>query len=237
MKSIKLLITIFTCLTLFSSPAAHAQMNRKQQARAQFQKGMVFFKSGKYLQAIREMKEAYNLIPKPVVLYFIAEVYKEAGLKEEAITYYKKFLANARVNDKTGFRKKAKKSIKNLGGEQKGPDLSKYTDIAPPPKKEVKKDKDDDDKEKKEKKKIKKRKYKKGELIHTPLEEAQPNHPAKLEAELPPSIKRAWVYVYYRKFGESKFKKAKMKVDKNDIYFYILPLQFFSSSVNSSQTP
>ncbi|MDA3862471.1 MAG: tetratricopeptide repeat protein [Deltaproteobacteria bacterium] len=229
MKSIKLLITIFTCLTLFSSPAAHAQMTRKQQARAQFQKGMVFFKSGKYLQAIREMKDAYNLIPKPVVLYFIAEVYKEAGLKEEAITYYQKFLANARVNDKTGFRKKAKESIKSLGGKQKGPDLSKYTYISNPPKKDY--SKKDDKKDKKQHKKIKKRKFKKGELIHTPLEEAKPNHPAKLETELPPSIKRAWVYVYYRKFGESKFNKAKMKVDKNDIYFYILPCKAMTGNI------
>ncbi len=237
MKFLNPLAFVFASLLLLVGPrAAEAQMSKQDQARARFTKGMALYQAGKYLQAIREMKAAYKVIPKPIVLFYIAEVYKDADLKDEAISYYRRYLNEARTNAKTKpTRDKAEATIVKLGGTlaaPKDPTVPIPTPGVTPktPPTTVKKPRKH------------RRKYKKGELIHTPLEEAKPNHPAKLEVELPENIKRAWIYVYYRKVGQSKYQKAKMKVDKNDIYYFIIPckgvqgplLQYYIEAVGVS---
>jgi tetratricopeptide (TPR) repeat protein len=237
MKYFKPLVTLVASLFIISAPlAASAQMSRKEQARNHFTKGNALHQGGKYLQAIKEMKAAYKIIPKPIILFYIGEVYKDAELIDEAISYYKRYLDEARVNDKSGLRKKATDTIKKLGGKLVGnapvvPDpVTKPTVTTPVVKTpEIKKPK------------VRKQ-YKKGELIHTPLEEARPNRPAKLEVELPEDIKRAWIYAYFRKPGDDNYTKAKMKVDKNDVYYFIIPcdgmkgaiLQYYIEAVGVS---
>lgn len=238
MKYFKPLALVFASLMLLTAPTvSHAQMSRKDQAKVRFTKGIALYQAGKYLQAIKEMKAAYLLIPKPIVLFYIAEVYKDADLKDEAISYYKRYLNEERINDKTGNRKKAEDAIKKLGGSLTAtkdpgvpvvsPGKDPVKPVTPGPVTKPKRPR---------------RKYKKGELIHTPLEEAQPKRPAKLEVELPEDIKRAWLYVYYRAVGQETYAKAKMKVDKNDIYYFILPckamkgplLQYYIEAVGVS---
>jgi hypothetical protein len=221
MRYITTILSIIFCLNIFSISISHGKMTRKEQAGNHFQRGMAFYEAGKYLQAIKEMKSAYKLIPKPIILRYIGDIYKEAGLKEEAITYYRKFMDEARLKDPT--RKIVAKKLKALGASIKAPDPIGVgpTKVVPvdPVKVVVKKPKK------------RKRKYKKGELIHSPLEEAQPGHPAKIDVELPEIIKKAWLSLFYRKQGEENYKKVKMKVDKNDVYYFILPCDAVTGSI------
>ncbi|MBU1218726.1 tetratricopeptide repeat protein [Myxococcota bacterium] len=222
------ILKLFMVISLVCAVPSIAQAQTKKDiAKASFEKGQMLYQQGKYLQAIKAMKEAYQAIPKPVILFYIAEIYKDAELKEEAVTYYRKYLEEARINDPTGLRKKAEDALKKLGASAKADPTVVVPVVKDPDKKPDKTpDKTPD------KKPVKRtRKYKKGELIHTPLEEAQPNHPAKLEVELPEDIKRAWLYIYYRKPGQDKYQKVKMKVDSNDIYFFILPCSALSGSI------
>ncbi|MBN2722667.1 MAG: tetratricopeptide repeat protein, partial [Deltaproteobacteria bacterium] len=215
----------FALPVFFGATDVSAQ-GKKEVARANFERGQMLYQAGKYLQAIKAMKEAYSAIPKPIILFYIAEIYKDADLKEEAVTYYRKYLNESRINDTTGIRKRAEDALKKLGASTKAADPGVVTVVRTPVKDPQKNPVDP------VKKPVKnRRKFKKGELIHTPLEEAQPNRPARLDVELPEDIKRAWLYVYYRKPGQEKYTRVKMKVDKNDIYFHILPCSAFSGSI------
>ena len=208
-----------------SVAAGQEPVDRKAQAGEHFQKGTALYGAGQYLQAIKEFKEAYRLVPKPIILLYIADIYKEAGLSDEAISYYRKFLDEARMNDPG--RPKAEAALKELGASAVAPPKDPTPPTTDPGDKPTPKDPPPVDKPVKPPRKA----FKPGELIHTALEEAQPNHPAKLEVELPDDIKRAWVYLYYRPQGADDYIKVKFKVDKDDVYYYILPCSVMKGNI------
>ena len=207
-----------------SVAAGQEPVDRKAQAGEHFQKGTALYGAGQYLQAIKEFKEAYRLVPKPIILLYIADIYKEAGLSEEAVSYYRRFLEEARLNDPG--RPKAEAALKDLGASAVAPPKDPVTPPTDPADKPQPKDPTPQDKPRPPRKA-----FKPGELIHTPLEEAQPNHPAKLEVELPDDIKRAWVYLYYRPQGQDEYSKVKFKVDKDDVYYFILPCNIMKGNI------
>lgn len=212
------MITSWMTATTVSAQAP----DRKAQATEHFQKGSALYSAGQYLQAIKEFKEAYRLIPKPIILLYIADIYREAGLNDESITYYRKFLEEARMDDPG--RPKAETALKEMGVSATAP-----VEVTPTPNETPVQPVE---KPQPAEKPAKPRKaFKPGELIHTPLEEAQPNHPAKLEVELPDDIKRAWVYLYYRTQGQDEYVKVKFKVDKDDVYYYILPCSVMKGNI------
>ncbi|MBU1245104.1 tetratricopeptide repeat protein [Myxococcota bacterium] len=206
-----------------SMAAGQEPVDRKAQAGEHFQKGTALYGAGQYLQAIKEFKEAYRLVPKPIILLYIADIYKEAGLTDEAVSYYRRFLDEARMNDPG--RPKAEAALKDLGSTAVAPPK----DPTPPPTDPVDKPQPKDPVV--DKPRTPRKAFKPGELIHTPLEEAQPNHPAKLEVELPDDIKRAWVYLYYRPQGQDDYIKVKFKVDKDDVYYFILPCTVLKGNI------
>jgi len=206
-----------------SVAAGQEPTDRKAQAGEHFQKGTALYGAGQYLQAIKEFKAAYQLVPKPIILLYIADIYKEAGLSDEAVSYYRRFLDEARMNDPG--RPKAEAALKELGASATAPKDPTPTD--PVVKDPTPRDPTPVDKPVRPPRKA----FKPGELIHTPLEEAQPNHPAKLEVELPDDIKRAWVYLYYRPQGADDYVKVKFKVDKDDVYYYILPCSVMKGNI------
>ncbi|PKN47330.1 MAG: hypothetical protein CVU59_03235 [Deltaproteobacteria bacterium HGW-Deltaproteobacteria-17] len=206
-----------------SVAAGQEPVDRKAQAGEHFQKGTALYGAGQYLQAIKEFKEAYRLVPKPIILLYIADIYKEAGLTDEAVSYYRRFLDEARLNDPG--RPKAEAALKELGASAVAPPKDPTPPTTDPVDKPQPKDPVVD------KPRPPRKAFKPGELIHTPLEEAQPNHPAKLEVELPDDIKRAWVYLYYRPQGQDDYIKVKFKVDKDDVYYYILPCTVLKGNI------
>ncbi len=205
-----------------TTASAQEPADRKAKATEHFQKGSALYGAGQYLQAIKEFKEAYRLIPKPIILLYIADIYKEAGLTDESITYYRKFLEEARMDDPG--RPKAEAALKELGASPTVPEVAPTPVETPVQPVET-------PAQPAEKPTRPRKAFKPGELIHTPLEEAQPNHPAKLEVELPDDIKRAWVYLYYRTQGQDEYVKVKFKVDKDDVYYYVLPCSVMKGNI------
>jgi tetratricopeptide (TPR) repeat protein len=62
------------------------------------QLGIQYYKDGKFPEAVREMLEAYRLIPDPGLLYNIAKIYAKMGETSLAITYFEKFVQSDEVD-------------------------------------------------------------------------------------------------------------------------------------------
>jgi len=77
-------------LALFSSQAL---ADARTEARGHFKKGMGSIAAGRYEVGIDELKKAYEILPHPNVLFNIARAYVEMGDIENAITYYKQYVA------------------------------------------------------------------------------------------------------------------------------------------------
>jgi len=61
------------------------------------QLGIQYYREGKFPDAVREMLEAYRLIPDPGLLYNIAKIYVKMGETSLAITYFEKFVQSDEV--------------------------------------------------------------------------------------------------------------------------------------------
>ncbi len=70
-----------------------ARAGEKEEARRHFKAGMEAIQNGQYEKGIAELKAAYDILPHPNVLYNIARGYAESGDLENAVAYYRKYLA------------------------------------------------------------------------------------------------------------------------------------------------
>jgi tetratricopeptide (TPR) repeat protein len=64
-----------------------------KKAKSHFKKGRDLQRLGQYEQAILEYQAAYQLAPRPELLFNIAQCHRLAGHASEAIDYYERFLA------------------------------------------------------------------------------------------------------------------------------------------------
>jgi hypothetical protein len=81
-------------------------------AKEHYKLGLEAFKAGKYPEAIKELKKAYLLKRLPPLLVNIAKTYEKLGDNENAIYYYKKYLAEAPPEAKD--RADVKQAIEDL---------------------------------------------------------------------------------------------------------------------------
>ena len=79
--------------------AAAAQSQKKKaadpnerKASAHYKQGRAYFKAEVWDKALEEYKAAYQLSPKPLLLYHLATVYEKLGDKPTALDHYKRFL-------------------------------------------------------------------------------------------------------------------------------------------------
>ena len=77
-------------LWLLSSSAVRA--DERTEARTHFKKGMSAIAEGHYDAGLEELKQAYDILPHPNVLYNIARAYVDTGDLENAVIYYKRYL-------------------------------------------------------------------------------------------------------------------------------------------------
>lgn len=88
------------CLTVGQALAADRGVER---ASAHYHKGRAAFDQGKYDRAIAEFRAAYDLAPRPLVLYHLARAYQARGDDALALEHYRRFLdadpRNAKVGD------------------------------------------------------------------------------------------------------------------------------------------
>ena len=91
--------TILAVVLATTQIAQAGPKSPRELAKEHFNKGYAFYQAGQYLKAVKELKLAYSIRPVPLVLYYIGRTYKEAGLTEEAIIYFQRFLDEARLTD------------------------------------------------------------------------------------------------------------------------------------------
>jgi iron complex outermembrane receptor protein len=89
-----LLLACLLAITAVGLPGV-AWADARTEARTHFKKGMGHVAAGRYEEGISELKQAYELLPHPNVLYNIARAAAESGDLEQAIVYYKKYLEGA----------------------------------------------------------------------------------------------------------------------------------------------
>src|SRR5262245_50483979 len=118
------LVTMALCALWLLSATAHADDEKK--ALAHFQKGKELFGKKQYEKAIVEYQAAYDLLPKPKLLYNIARAYDAKGDKRMAVEYYDRYLAQESTGqiaqEATQFRAAAAKIVEAEDARRGGED-------------------------------------------------------------------------------------------------------------------
>jgi len=85
------------------------------QAKKAYSEGVALFDAGKLVEAVDKFKESYRLSRKPTLLYNIGHTLDQAGDKQKALFYYRKFLADAPKDAKQ--RKEVTKRVEDIEKE------------------------------------------------------------------------------------------------------------------------
>jgi len=85
----KWLLALVAVVSLTSS--AHAEDRVK--ARKMFESGRQHFDLSEFKQALDDFKEAYRNYEEPSILFNIAQCHRQLGAKEEAVRFYRVYLA------------------------------------------------------------------------------------------------------------------------------------------------
>jgi tetratricopeptide (TPR) repeat protein len=89
-------LCLFVSWLVFTPLAVRAQEGttaEDRQARAEFQAGRESFDAGRWEEALTHFEKAYELSPRPVLLYNIAKAQDNLGQLRDARATYKRFLA------------------------------------------------------------------------------------------------------------------------------------------------
>jgi tetratricopeptide (TPR) repeat protein len=86
-------IAIAIVAVVLAAGIAHADPPPEEQAKAHFMVGKGYRELGEYRKAAEEFKAAYAIDPRPEMLFNIAQAYRLAGDKQEALDYFEKYLA------------------------------------------------------------------------------------------------------------------------------------------------
>lgn len=97
-----------------------------------YQRGLVAFKAKEYSEARAEFLRAYDLRPEPVILFNIAQTYRLEFSAEQALIYYKRFLAESKIAE--DLRKEAEAYVLHLETEQAARDAQARIDADSGPK-------------------------------------------------------------------------------------------------------
>jgi tetratricopeptide (TPR) repeat protein len=89
-----LLILLAACLLARSASAQEGPgADKRRQASYHVKKGDAFKEAGDYAAAAREYKNAYDLVPHPVLFFNLAQVHRLDGDRKRALEYYERYLA------------------------------------------------------------------------------------------------------------------------------------------------
>ncbi|HXU70097.1 MAG TPA: tetratricopeptide repeat protein [Polyangia bacterium] len=158
-------------------------------AKEHYKLGLDAYKTGKYPEAIKELKKAYLLKRLPALLLNIGATYRKMGDVDNAVYYYKKYLAEA---PDARDRGEVEKTLAELDKEKPGaganatgvaasePSEAAGSSAAPPSGAEWK---------------------------HTPVDAAPPEQPLDIRVQMPVT-KGVKVYVYYRGAGQADFSQV-----------------------------
>jgi hypothetical protein len=178
-----------------------------EQAKKAFIDGRQLHDAGKLVEAIEKFKESYRLSRNALLLYNIGLTLDEAGQKDSALIYYRKFLSDAPKN--AAQRKDADKRVKELEKEKLDADLNgtKAPDATDPFGTGKPVDKPTDRKPTKVKPPGT---YGADAFQHQIVEEAPPGKPLDVTAFVPEDSGFT-VTLHYRKSGDAQFTAVPMK--------------------------
>ena len=112
----------FVLAALAVSASAEPTKEQMEQAKAAFAEGKSLHDQGKLPEAVEKFKESYRLSQNPLLLYNIGFTLDEAGQKDNALLYYRKFLSDAPAN--AAQRKTVEDRVKAIEKEKLDADLS-----------------------------------------------------------------------------------------------------------------
>lgn len=118
MKRIIVTILAVACAVAYAEPTK----DQLEQAKAAFTEGKSLHDQGKLIEAVEKFKESYRLSQNPLLLYNIGFTLDEAGQKDNALLYYRKFLSDAPAN--AAQRKTVEERVKVLEKEKLDADLA-----------------------------------------------------------------------------------------------------------------
>ena len=158
-------------------------------AKEHYKLGLDAYKAGRYPEAIKELKKAYLLKRLPPLLQNIGATYRKMGDPDNAIYYYKKYLAEA---PEAHDRGEVERIVADVEREKRdGGGVSGGGEATPPPAAEP-------------------ATPTVASWQHTPLDAVPPNSPVDVRVKMP-VMKGVKVYVYYRGAGESDFTSVLMR--------------------------
>src|SRR5947209_14230494 len=128
------LVAAFLCVT----PAvARAESSDEAEitamAKEHYKQGLDAYKNGKYPEAIKELKKAYLLKRLPALLLNIGATYRKMNDSENAVYYYKKYLAEAPDAKDRGEVEKTLAEIEHEKPGAGGGAQSAAAEPSPPP--------------------------------------------------------------------------------------------------------
>src|SRR5688572_22044301 len=93
MKTHRLPSAVALAVLLAGGVAAAQPADPSAKAAEHYEQAMRFYEAGKYKEAIPEFQEAYALTGEAILLYNIAQAYRNSGDAKQALTFYKRYLA------------------------------------------------------------------------------------------------------------------------------------------------
>ena len=172
---------------------AHAESSDEAKittmAKKHYKLGLDAYKNGKYPEAIKELKKAYLLKRLPALLLNIGATYRKMGDVDNAVYYYKKYLAEAPdARDRGEVEKTLAELEKEKPGAGAGATGSAANEPTPPASESPAPPAST-------------------EWKHTPIDAAPPDQPLDVRVQMPVT-KGVKVYVYYRGAGQSDFSQV-----------------------------
>jgi hypothetical protein len=77
-------------------PKAKSKNPKQKEADQRFKRGVALFNEAKYVEALAEFERAYEIAPHPLVLYNMAGCHRQLSHYSEAVSYYRRFLAEGK---------------------------------------------------------------------------------------------------------------------------------------------
>jgi tetratricopeptide (TPR) repeat protein len=223
---------ILTCILAFAvAPTSSAwaqEAPTKEQldnAKKAFGEGKALYDEGKFAEAVEKFKESYRLSRNPLLLYNIGHTLDQAGQKEKALFYYRKFLADAPQN--APQRKDVTKRVDVIERENLEADLAGTSTAAPTPPAGTQ------GKTEEPKKKVEIKPagtYTEKDFEHSLVETAPPGKPLDITAFVPEDSGFE-VTLYYRGSGDAKFNAKPMKWRYKELVARIPAAKVYGSSI------
>ncbi|MSP62302.1 MAG: hypothetical protein EXR72_18620 [Myxococcales bacterium] len=196
---------VLALLVAFASPVAAGSDDSELMANAKlhYELGAKAYRAGQYREAVRELKMAYLLKRLPPLLLNLGSAYEKLGDQENAIYYYRKFLAESPEDGPDRDEAKQKLAALKPGARVPPPRADKVAPPvedrrAPPPVADP------------EPPSPPPPPTPAGDWKHEPLDEAAEGQPIEVKVKTP-VVKGVKVLLHYRPAGEAAFTSLLMQ--------------------------